>query len=73
MQLMSLFCCLVIFSLPITGMERKRSGDQIEPKSKKSQRADPEVGAEIRILQNICALHCYFRGIATSKNSPHGQ
>lgn len=73
MQFINLFCCLLIVFSPIKGMDRKRSGGQTESKSKKSHRTDPEVAAELRILQNIYALHSYFRGITPSKNSPNGQ
>jgi hypothetical protein len=73
MQFINLFCCLLIVFSPIKGMERKRSGAKTEPKSKKSHRTDPEVRAELRILQNIYALHCYFKGIAATKSNPNGQ
>lgn len=73
MQFINLFYGLILFSLPITGMDRKRTGDQAEQKPKKSHRADPEGAAELRILQNICALHSYFSGMTPTKNSSHGQ
>lgn len=73
MQFINLFCCLLIVFSPITGMDRKRSGEQTEPKSKKSHRTDSEVAAELRVLQTIFVWNGLFREIAPSKNNSHGQ
>lgn len=73
MQFINLFYCLLIFSLPITGMDRKRSGGQTEPKPLKTYRTDPEVTAELRVLQNIYAWNRFLREITPSKVNTHGQ
>lgn len=73
MQFINLFYCLLIFSLPIAGMDRKRSGGQTEPKPLKTYRTDPEAAAELRVLQTIFLWNCLIREIAPSKANTHGQ
>ena len=73
MQYINLFCCLIIVFSAIKGMDRKRLGNQIEPKPRKTYRTDPEVTAELRVLQAIQVWNSLLKEVAPSKINPHGQ